>query len=92
MSPAGPVPHDARPGGLARIVLRPVGTPLLLGFLGLLLAAVAFYAALAFELEDARHRTVLPVGRRSGGRDVMTGDVQDDVRDVAHEPGVRSQL
>ncbi|MFP3712145.1 hypothetical protein [Puerhibacterium sp. TATVAM-FAB25] len=62
------------------------------GVVGLVLAAVAFYAALGFELEDARHRTVLPLGRRGAGRDTMTGSVVDELRDVSHEAGVRKQL
>lgn len=59
---------------------------------GLVLAAVALYAALALELEDARHATVLPVGRRGGGAQVMTGSTAEELADVAHEAGVRKQL
>jgi succinate-acetate transporter protein len=62
------------------------------GVVGLVLAGAAFYAALGFELEDAKHRTVLPVLRRGAGRDVMTGDVREELRDVVHEAGVRKQL
>jgi len=49
------------------------------GAMGLALGAAALYGALAFELEGARHQTVLPVGR---------------VRDVTSsgEPGVRRRL
>lgn len=38
------------------------------GWVGLALAVVAFYAALALELESVRERTVLPVGRRGRAR------------------------
>ncbi len=62
------------------------------GVTGLVLAAAALYAALGFELEDAQHRTVLPVLRRGAGSDVMTGTVSDELRAVTHEPGVRKQL
>ncbi len=46
---------------------------------GLALGVAALYAALAFELEGARHRTLLPVGRT---RDVIPEG----------EPGVRNRL
>jgi succinate-acetate transporter protein len=62
------------------------------GATGLVLAAAALYAALAFELEDTRHRTSLPVGRRGSGGDALTGTVDDELADVAHEAGVRKQL
>lgn len=62
------------------------------GVVGLVLAAGALYAALAFELEDVRHRTVLPVLRRGAGRDVMRGSLGDDLASVAREAGVRPQL
>jgi uncharacterized protein len=50
------------------------------GVVGLMLCAVAVYAAWAVALEEARRRTVLPTGRRGAGAD------------VADEPGVRAQL
>lgn len=62
------------------------------GITGLVLAAAALYAALGFELEDANHRTVLPVLRRGAGSDVMTGSVDEELRDISHEAGVRKQL
>jgi succinate-acetate transporter protein len=51
------------------------------GIVGLALCAVAVYAALALALEDARHRTLLPVGRRHAGH---IGELR--------EAGVREQL
>jgi uncharacterized protein len=51
------------------------------GVVGLVLCGVALYAALALALEDARHRTTLPVGRRHTGR---LGELR--------EAGVREQL
>jgi uncharacterized protein len=49
------------------------------GWVGLALGAVAVYAALAFELEGAYDRTVLPTGRRTPVTD-------------QGPPGVRAQL
>ena len=62
------------------------------GVTGLVLAAAALYAALGFELEDAQHRTVLPLLRRGSGADVMTGSVEDELREIPHEAGVRKRL
>jgi succinate-acetate transporter protein len=62
------------------------------GWTGLVLAALALYAALGFELEDVRHRAVLPVLRRGAGRTVMTDDVDAQLSDLAREAGVRNQL
>ncbi|WP_454084385.1 hypothetical protein [Georgenia sp. Marseille-Q6866] len=62
------------------------------GGAGLVLAAAALYAALAFELEDTHHRTILPTGRRGAGADTMTGSARDEVGPVIHEAGVRKQL
>jgi uncharacterized protein len=53
------------------------GWKLLAGIVGLVLCAVAGYAALAMALEDALGRTVLPIGRRDA---------------IDAEPGVRPQL
>jgi uncharacterized protein len=49
------------------------------GWVGLALALLALYAALALELEGSHRRTVLPLGRRSPAA-------------AAGEPGVRPQL
>jgi hypothetical protein len=62
------------------------------GWVGLVLAAVAFYAALALELEGARERTVLPVGRRGAGAAAMAGHGPLDPGALAGEAGVRPQL
>jgi uncharacterized protein len=51
------------------------------GIVGLVLCGVAIYAALALALEDAHHRTLLPVGRRHPGH---IGELR--------EAGVRDQL
>ena len=62
------------------------------GWVGVLLGLVAAYAAVSFELEDARHATVLPVGRRGDGSDTMTASAAEETASVPHEAGVRKQL
>src|SRR5271165_2299280 len=62
------------------------------GIVGLLLAAVAFYAGLAFELEDNRRATLLPTFRRGPGRTALAGSLADEVSGVQHEAGVRRTL
>jgi uncharacterized protein len=59
---------------------------------GLLLCALGFYTALAMALEDARHRTVLPVGRREQGRRALAGDLPTGGERLGREAGVREQL
>ncbi len=62
------------------------------GWVGVALCVLAAYAALAMVLEDARHRTVLPLGRRAGGETAMTRDLQAQLRAIDHEAGIRDQL
>ncbi len=62
------------------------------GWVGVGLAVLALYAALALELEGVRHRTVLPLLRRGTAETAVSGDFDDEVVDVSREPGVRSQL
>jgi succinate-acetate transporter protein len=62
------------------------------GIVGLVLAALAGYGGLAFEIESNRRRTVLPTGRRGLGRASFTSDFAAQVADVHHEAGVREQL
>ena len=62
------------------------------GVMGLVLAAVAFYAALALELEGQRHRPVLPTFRSGQGRAATQGTGAEQVEGVVHEPGVRREL
>jgi uncharacterized protein len=62
------------------------------GITGLALAAVAYYAAFGFELEDAKRKTVLPLLRKGPARTALQGDVTDQLDGVAHEAGVREQL
>ena len=60
--------------------------------IGIALGVLALYAALAFELEDQRRQTVLPVFRRGSGMDAITGDLYEQVARAANEAGVRKQL
>jgi len=62
------------------------------GWVGLLLGAVAFYTALAMELEGSARRTVLPLGRRGPGVAAVEGRGPLDPADLAGEAGVRPQL
>lgn len=62
------------------------------GGVGLLLAAVAVYAALALVVEDTRNRTVFPLLRRGDGRRAMEGTLADQLRPLEREAGVREQL
>jgi len=62
------------------------------GWIGIVLGVLAVYAALAALLESVQGHTVLPLGRRDTGRTAVEGDFGDQVVDVTHEPGVRSQL
>jgi uncharacterized protein len=61
----------------------PVGTAA--GAVGLVAAVIAFYAALALGLEDARRSTVLPVLRRHEAQRGTRAGVED-------EAGIRGQL
>jgi succinate-acetate transporter protein len=62
------------------------------GCVGLGLAAISFYAALAFELESTEEREVLPIGRHGAARTAVPADEAAQLRGVAHEPGVRKRL
>jgi uncharacterized protein len=62
------------------------------GVVGLLLWAVAVYAAAALALEDAQRRTLLPVGRRGAGRAAVGGDLESQLAGLEREAGVREQL
>jgi uncharacterized protein len=62
------------------------------GWVGVVLAALSAYAALALELEGSMARTVLPLGRSGAGRTAVGGDLVGQFDDVANEPGVRKQL
>jgi hypothetical protein len=62
------------------------------GVVGLVLAAVALYAALAMLIEDVSRQTVLPVGRRGAGRASLERGLHAQVERLEGEAGVREQL
>ncbi|MGY1828444.1 MULTISPECIES: GPR1/FUN34/YaaH family transporter [unclassified Blastococcus] len=62
------------------------------GWIGVALAVLALYAALALELEGAQEKTVLPLGRRGPGRTVMAGEGPLAPEELIEEAGVRPQL
>jgi hypothetical protein len=62
------------------------------GAVGLAVVAVAAYAIVAFELEDAKDQPVLPTFRRGRGRNALAAPAEAQLDGVAHEPGVRQQL
>ena len=64
----------------------------LAGVVGLILTALAVYAAYAAEYEDVLKRPVLPLGRRGKGRQALEGTYADQVAALTHDPGVRQQL
>jgi succinate-acetate transporter protein len=53
---------------------------------------VAVYGGLAFLLEDVRQETVLPVFRRGSSKESIEGNLQDQLRGVGGEAGVRQVL
>ncbi|SDE37059.1 acetate uptake transporter family protein [Auraticoccus monumenti] len=62
------------------------------GWVGIALAVLSGYAALALELEGSESRTVLPLGRTGASRKAVEGRMVDQLDHVATEPGVREQL
>lgn len=62
------------------------------GAVGIALGVLALYAALAFEIEDQRRRTVLPTLRRKAGKKAMTAGLAQQVDQAHNEAGVRKVL
>ncbi|WP_219507879.1 GPR1/FUN34/YaaH family transporter [Nonomuraea ceibae] len=62
------------------------------GVLGLLLAAVAMYAAFALMLEDMRGHEVLPIGRSGPAHHAVEGDLAVQLRNLERQAGVRRTL
>jgi succinate-acetate transporter protein len=61
------------------------------GVVGVILVATALYGSLALALEDAQHRAVLPVSRRSTSRYAMSGDLGHQLDGLPTEAGVRQE-
>lgn len=61
------------------------------GVVGIVLMATALYGSLALSLEDARHHSVLPISRRSTSADALSGELSQQVEELATEAGVRQE-
>jgi len=59
---------------------------------GLVLAGVALYSALATEVEDVQGETKLPLGRRALAAEALSGPFDRQLERIEHEAGVRQQL
>jgi len=62
------------------------------GVVGLVLFALAMYAAWAVQFEDALGKSVLPLGRHRKGKRAVTGSLLEQFKELSTEPGVRAQL
>lgn len=62
------------------------------GWVGVALAVVAWYAALALEIESTRKKTILPTLRFGRGKAILQGSPSDAIDGVHHEAGVRQEL
>jgi hypothetical protein len=62
------------------------------GWLALGIFAIAMYGGIAFLLEDALGRTVLPIGRRGGSKEAIDGGLADQLGGLEDEAGVRHTL
>lgn len=61
------------------------------GWEGIVLAALAIYAALASDLEGCLRRDVLPLGRHGSGVKAVRQGLTDQLAELEREPGVRQQ-
>jgi succinate-acetate transporter protein len=62
------------------------------GVVGLVVAAIALYAALALELEGSNRGEVLPVFRRTRSAKAFHASLDEQVDQLEHEAGVRQNL
>jgi len=70
-----------------------VGVQTASGVVGCLIFATSLYGGLTLGLEDVKHRTVLPFGRRGEARSAIEGDLDDEqVGPIVQEAGVLKQL
>jgi succinate-acetate transporter protein len=61
-------------------------------WIALAIFVVAVYGGLAFLIEDVRQETVLPVFRRGTSKESIEGNLNDQLRGVGQEAGVRQAL
>ena len=62
------------------------------GWIALAIFCVAMYGGLAFLLEDAKGRAVLPLGRRGSSREAIEEGLAVQLAGLADEAGVRKHL
>jgi succinate-acetate transporter protein len=62
------------------------------GWIALAIFCVAMYGGLAFLLEDAHGRALLPLGRRGSSLEAIEGDLAAQLAGLGDEPGVRKHL
>ena len=62
------------------------------GIVGLVFVGVAAYVGVASLLEDAAHRSILPIGRRAAAKAAMNAGLDSQLRELQSEAGVREQL
>jgi succinate-acetate transporter protein len=62
------------------------------GIVGLVFVAVALYVGVASLLEDAAHRSILPLGRRGAARAAINEGLGAQLAELQQEAGVREQL
>ncbi|UNX56619.1 hypothetical protein MF406_18405 (plasmid) [Georgenia sp. TF02-10] len=82
---ANPSDDPTSAAGATRVVLRPLASPLPLGFLALAVATIAF-ASVQLSWIPQRARFALT------GIAEIDGQLADQVRRIGTEPGVRRQL
>lgn len=62
------------------------------GWVALAIFVIAMYGGLAFLLEDVGGRTVLPLLRRGKSKEAIEGSLEDQLRGLEDEAGVRHTL
>jgi uncharacterized protein len=62
------------------------------GWLALAIFCVAMYGGLAFLLEDLQGKPVLPTGRRGGSKEAIEGGIDEQLKGLEDEAGVRHTL
>src|SRR4051794_37613575 len=62
------------------------------GWVGVPIVGAALYVGLALLIEDARKETVLPLGRRGAAQGALQHGLDQQVRGIEREAGVRARL
>lgn len=61
-------------------------------YIGIALTVMSLYGGTAFLIEDLKHGEVLPLFRRGKAEKAMEGGLDEQIKEVPNEPGVRQQL